>query len=501
MKSYEKEIINAGIRSEKWVIRQLQNLYKDSIGRITNEIEFLYERYRNEGRQSVIYQIDYQKAIGRQIKAHLELLQEKEYETISEYLEDCYKGGYIGTMYSLQRQGIPLVIPFNQEQVINAIVHDSKINKGLYESLGENITQLKNKIRVEISRGIANNYTYTEVARNLANNTNIGMNNAIRIARTEGHRIREQSQMDASNKAKEKGADVVKQWCSILDSKTRNTHALLDGQIRELDEPFEVNGLKAMCPGQFGKASEDINCRCTMLQRAKWALDEDELNTLKERAEFFELDKTKDFEGYKKKYLNYDNIHDKSVKAHELAVEKEPKISKDIQSSIKENGGELAGFQYRLKQLDSLERKVKTEIFDNNINVEEALDRMYDNVRYTSISSVENMKDHYYNVISSLESKGYKLVRVKNTLANPNAAYRGINCVLEDANGYKFELQFHTQQSLDIKEINHKLYEEQRKDGISSSRFNELNEIMKENASSIDTPNGIEEIESFNKLK
>lgn len=303
MKSYEKEIINAGIQSEKWVIRQLQNLYKDSIGRITNEIEFLYDRYRNEGRQSVIYQIDYQKAIGRQIKAHLELLQEKEYETISEYLEDCYKGGYIGTMYSLQKQGIPLITPMNQEQVINAIVHESKLSKGLYESLGVDVNQLKNKIRVEVSRGIANNYTFADVARNLENNSKIGMSNAMRIARTEGHRIREQSSMDAANKAKEKGADVVKQWCSILDSKTRNTHALLDGQIRELDEPFEVNGLKAMCPGQFGRASEDINCRCTLLQRAKWALDKEELQILEDRAKAYGLDKTKDFEDYKKKYL------------------------------------------------------------------------------------------------------------------------------------------------------------------------------------------------------
>lgn len=58
-----------------------------------------------------------------------------------------------------------------------------------------------------------------------------------------------------------------------------------------------------MHPSGFGIASEDIHCRCALLQRVKWALDEKELNTLKERASFYELDKTKDFNDFKSKYL------------------------------------------------------------------------------------------------------------------------------------------------------------------------------------------------------
>jgi hypothetical protein len=76
-------------------------------------------------------------------------------------------------------------------------------------------------------------------------------------------------------KAKERGADIVKQWDSALDARTRPTHAAIDGQIREIDEPFESEGHMAMHPGGFGIASEDINCRCVMLQRARWALDGD----------------------------------------------------------------------------------------------------------------------------------------------------------------------------------------------------------------------------------
>ncbi|MEE1009485.1 MAG: phage minor head protein [Agathobacter sp.] len=107
--------------------------------------------------------------------------------------------------------------------------------------------------------------------------------------------------MNACENAKSKGADVVKQWDASLDNKTRKSHMKVDGEIRELDEPFS-NGL--MFPGDpSGKAKEVINCRCALLQRARWALSEDELNTLKERAEYYGLDKNKNFEKYKEKYL------------------------------------------------------------------------------------------------------------------------------------------------------------------------------------------------------
>lgn len=80
---------------------------------------------------------------------------------------------------------------------------------------------------------------------------------------------------------------------------------MLDGQIRELDEPFvNIYGEEAMFPSDFGIAREDVNCRCVMLHRARWALGEDELNTLKERAEFYGIDKSKSFEDFKIKYLN-----------------------------------------------------------------------------------------------------------------------------------------------------------------------------------------------------
>lgn len=93
----------------------------------------------------------------------------------------------------------------------------------------------------------------------------------------------------------------MKQWDAALDSRTRLSHAKVDGEVKELEETFS-NGL--LYPGDpSGSAAEVINCRCVALSRARWALDESELQELKERAEYFGLDKTESFEEFKEKYL------------------------------------------------------------------------------------------------------------------------------------------------------------------------------------------------------
>lgn len=74
-------------------------------------------------------------------------------------------------------------------------------------------------------------------------------NSAICISRTEGHCIQQQSALDGLHKAREKGADIVKQWDATLDSATRPWHQEADGQLRELDEDFDVGGDKMKAPG------------------------------------------------------------------------------------------------------------------------------------------------------------------------------------------------------------------------------------------------------------
>lgn len=326
----ERQVIKLQLKKEQKTLDELERQYKKAWKDIGERIRLLQA---DELTQSKIYQIQYQKALRHQIEGILDKLQGDEYSTIQQYLHDSYQDSFIGTMYSVHNQGVPLVVPVDRQTAVNAILTDSQLSEGLYDELGVNIKQLKQAVRQEITRGIATNMSYADIARNIMSRSKAPLARAKTIVRTEGHRIQEAAANEARNAAKDKGCDVVKQWDSTLDGDTRGTHRELDGQIRETDEPFEVRGKKAMHPGAFGRPEEDCNCRCKALTRAKWNLDEDELQTLKERAAFFELDKSKDFEDFEKKYLKATEEEKTYIESERIAKSREYAVDTKVVDS------------------------------------------------------------------------------------------------------------------------------------------------------------------------
>lgn len=320
MNNRQKLVQQQFLNDEEKVIKRLDTVYKlslkdvkDKIQNLQFDIDKLQAEYDwldpddpakakiKSKIQSKIYQKQYQEQLHKQLDGIVNQIKDKQYLTVSDYLDGCYTDGFIGTIFDAHGQGVPIITPIDQQAMVRAVQLDSKISKGLYARLGEDVDLLKRKITAQVSRGISTGMSYAQVAKQLSDASRVGYNNAVRIARTEGHRIQTTASMDAMEAAKEKGADVVKQWDATLDSRTRESHAQVDGEIRELDKPFS-NGL--MYPGDpRGGAGEVVNCRCAILQRARWAIDEDELKTLQDRAAYYGLDKSEQFDDFKKKYL------------------------------------------------------------------------------------------------------------------------------------------------------------------------------------------------------
>ena len=340
MNRWEKEVQQSLLDSEEAALKELEKQYAAALKDINEkvkgfqaDIDLLDEALSQDGlddaarallqsqKRSKVYQQQYQKALQGQVSGILDKMHGDNYATIEGYLKGCYETGYIGTMYDIANQGVPIIAPIDQAAAVKAILTDSKVSNGLYNALGVDVAKLKKTITQEISRGIASSLSYSDISRNLKNTSGVPLYNAKRIVRTESHRIQQQSAEDSRRIAKKKGCDVVKQWDATLDGRTRDSHRRVDGEIRELDEKFS-NGL--MFPGDpSGSAAEVVNCRCTANTRARWALDDGELQTLKERAEYFGLDKTKNFEAFREKYLGaadkmaaeskYDNNWSKAV--------------------------------------------------------------------------------------------------------------------------------------------------------------------------------------------
>ena len=307
MNRYQKKVQKQILLNERKILKEIEQIYEQALQDIMAQITLLQARKDTQNLQSIIYQVEYQKALKKQIEGILDQLHNNEFTTISEYLTKCYEESWIGTLYDLQNQGIPLIFPIDQDQVIKAIQLNTKLSKSLYDSLGIDIKELKSIIRSEVSRGISQNYSYEKMATLIKNASQNTFNNSLRIARTEGHRISQESTYNVQVEAKKKGADIVKEWDATLDGKTRPNHRYLDGQIVDIDKPFKnADGDEAMYPGGFGIPSEDINCRCCVLQRAKWNLNNDKFTKMNgETNKLMEFKNKEDYDKFKAEFWKW----------------------------------------------------------------------------------------------------------------------------------------------------------------------------------------------------
>ena len=299
MNRRQKEILKYSLEEENRILHRLTEAYEGAAEDIRKKIEKLMESVPKL--QSRIYQARFQKALRSNIDDVLNKLRNGTYKTLSDFLDSSYEDGFIASIYDMQGQGVPLIFPVDPDQMYRAVTLNSRLSKGLYTKLGFDIDALKKEIREELSRGIAAGKMIDDLAKAIDRRTSVGLGKAKRIARTEARRIQNEAAYDAQLKAKENGADVLKEWCAILDSKTRPDHRKLHGQRKELDEYFEVNGHRALHPSGFGIASEDINCRCVLLQRARWAV-EDEEEAVKDTDAIVKKSEAKSFAGFKKEY-------------------------------------------------------------------------------------------------------------------------------------------------------------------------------------------------------
>ena len=290
------------VQDEKAVIRELKHEYSKALAEINDRIKVLQA---SEMTQSKIYQLEYQLALRQQVSKILDNMRSNNYQTVQAYLNGCYKEGFVGAMYDLQGQGIPLAFPIDQNQAVKAVQLDSKISQGLYNRMGVNVNELKKRISDEIARGISSGLSFERIAGNLQWMINGDYSKALRIVRTEGHRIQNQSALDAMHKAVKVGASIVKQWDSTLDGNTRDTHRELDGQVVGIDEEFVIpsTGARALYAGGFGDPSEDCNCRCCILQRASWNMDDYDATKLDNESGLLVKFKENNYQSFKDAYF------------------------------------------------------------------------------------------------------------------------------------------------------------------------------------------------------
>ena len=168
------------------------------------------------------------------------------------------------------------------------------------------------KVNRQITQGIIQGESLDKIAKRLAVNLSTQNYNHMRtFARTAMTGAQNAGREQSLKDAKSMGLNVVKQWMATLDGRTRDSHAMMDGETIKVGDKWHhykfSNGLRY--PGDpEGPAREVYNCRCTLVG---------------------------DLEDYPSEYERYDNIDGKPVKQMTYKDWYEAKYKQQYQGKFK----------------------------------------------------------------------------------------------------------------------------------------------------------------------
>lgn len=173
------------------------------------------------------------------------------------------------TAFNLEKQaGVDFGFDiYNSGAVKQLLQEDSKILPFKKIKKSKDMRWNFRNIKNEVAKGIITGQSADDIADRLAKVIpNRNHKQLLTHARTMVTSAQNQGRMTRLQEAKnEKGINVKKKWLATLDMRTRFSHARLDGQVKDIDEPFIADGYELMEPGDPTAAPSLVyNCRCRL---------------------------------------------------------------------------------------------------------------------------------------------------------------------------------------------------------------------------------------------
>ena len=432
--------------------------------------------------QSLIDEID---NIQRYIAKH-------EISKTTDLYKDVAKHGYYNNIHQMQTQtGIGFSFNALDEDLVERLIKTPWNGRNYSERIWNNTQKLSETLKDEVLQAVLTGKKEKDVTDELINRFNVSEFESKRLIRTETAHIN--NEMEALSYEE---ADIEKyRFVAVLDTRTSHICREHDYKVYKVSER------------QVGVNYPPLHpfCRSTTIA----VFDDEDLTELSRRARDPKTGKTTTIPGD----MDYEDWYDKYVvkaekKVYNQGVEEseaeflskriidkisrvEPKITKDMQRIAGNNT--LAGLEFRKKTADSLTRKIITDSQTENISLAEAASKINDALRYTTILNVDTFAKDYLSMKQRLIKEGFEIVKVKNTWLI-DGPYKGVNTVIKKY-GISFEMQYHTQESFDLKNGPlHELYEKRRLPSTTKAEKYKLDNEMLELSKSLKVPKNIERV-------
>lgn len=456
--------------------------------------------------------------------------QEKALST--DHYKELMGESYNRSMYEIQRQaGIGYSFDKLDSRTIDNMLKSKWSGANYSSRIWNNTQKLADSLKTELIVALLTGEREADISKNLMFQFASGANNARRLVRTESCHIANEMDMKAY---KESGIDTYV-FVATLDLKTSAICASLDGKRFKVKDqqpgvnappmhPWcrstticdisdeELSHMKRRSKNPVTGKTELVPENMTYEEWHKKYIDGNKDAELKEKIIRNKAKDKRQFDKYIYELKNYipDNLEDfqkikytdkyeygvikaqyKAMGYYNKALENEPKITSSVKKLAETSGMETKGLENRIKSKDSYLRKVRS-----NYKVDGNEYEINDILRYTFVSETENHVKKVKQAIDIYANQGYNTIKVKNYWIDENNPYNGINTIVQASNGQRFELQYHTNESFEIKNGKmHELYEKQRLiEDTNNIKYIELQDKMFELSESMKMPKNIEVI-------
>jgi hypothetical protein len=175
------------------------------------------------------------------------------------------------------------------------------------------------------------------------------------------------------------------------------------------------------------------------------------------------------------------------------ALAAKPRIAAHIEDVAQQTGGTPVGQQWWVKSQESLTRKILKDMRVQGLTANSAAAQVNDALRFTITYPGESLTGSVERALDRVRGQGYEVLDVKNSWVEGNR-YKGINVDLRAPDGLRFELQFHTPESWQLKQRTHGLYEVVRDPGYPLGVRQRAHEELARLSAQLEHPPDIERV-------
>lgn len=258
----QKNILN---KNRDNLTKETKQNYKKALKEIRVKLSDTYIKYSKAGKLTLSEMQKFNRLVKleKEIALILNQLGNETIKDINRFRPLQYEQSYYRMAWSVD-QNIGVEVGFNnlKPEVVSKSIQYPLVKQAMSNYKRNVITRTIQAINSGLTQGLG----IKEMARQLVKSLNISLNDALRIIRTESHRLIELGHNFEFLEASRKGVEKKMQLISTLDDRTRPQSAQMDGNFSNKEGKFKYPNGQYYIPGNTGNPAWDINDRERSIQ-------------------------------------------------------------------------------------------------------------------------------------------------------------------------------------------------------------------------------------------